>query len=359
MKKLIFSILALIIISTLVFASCAAPTPAPAPKPAPAPAPAPAPVKPIELKFSHHDPPDGPGGRSTAEFAKKLEAATGGKVKITMYPSAQLAQGPAQYDAVINGLADIGWSTHGFYPGRFPLSTLIQQPYLGIKNSTMGSTLIWNMYKTFPEVQAEYKDTKVLVLSSHQGAPIASKMPIRTLEELKGKKIRSTAGGSLQWLAAAGASPIAMPPGQIYESMEKGVIDGWTIDLIGAEGFKLAEVTKYYLKPYYYVNGFWICMNQKTWSSLPPDVQKAIDSASGDAAVVPIFAKTWDEGDQAAITRMGIKPEQFNTLSDADIAQSIKISEGVWAKEIADVSSKGAPAQKVFDWLQKAIKDYK
>ena len=355
MKKVITSILVLIVISVFVIASCTAPAPAPTP----APTPVPALVKPIELKFSHHDPPDGPGGRSTAIYAKKIEEATGGKVKITMYPSAQLAQGPAQYDAVINGITDIGWSTHGFYPGRFPLSNLILQPYLGIKNATMGSTIFWNMYKTFPEVQAEYKDTKVLMLSTHQGAPIGTNMPIKTLEELKGKKIRSIAGGALHWLSAAGASPIAMPPGQIYESMEKGVIDGWTIDFIGAEGFKLAEVTKYYLLPYWYVSGFWICMNKKSWDSLPPDVQKAIDSVSGDAAVVPIFAKTWDEGDQESIKRQGIKPEQFNTLSAADVAQAAKIAEGVWAKEIADVSAKGAPAQKVFDWLQKAVKDYK
>jgi TRAP-type C4-dicarboxylate transport system substrate-binding protein len=356
-KKLVFSILAIILISSLVLAGCAAPAPAPKPTPAPAPSPAPAPV--IELKFSHHDPPDGPGGRATAQLGKNIEQATGGKVKVTMFPNSMIAAGPAQYDAVINGLADIGWSTHGFYPGRFPLTTLIQQPYMGIKNSTMGSTIIWNMFKTFPEVQAEYKDTKVLLLSTHQGAPIASKMAIKTLDDLKGKKIMSTAGGSLDWLKAAGAAPINMPPGQIYESMEKAILDGWTIDLVGAEGFKLAEVTSFYLLPYYYVNGFWVCMNQKKWDSLPKDIQDGIAKATGDAAVVPVFAKTWDSDDAASIQRMKIKPEQFNTLSAADIAKATDIAKGVWATEIATVTSKGAPAQKVFDYIQKAIADYK
>ncbi len=361
-KKTIIATFVLLLVASMLAIGCAQPAPSPAPSPTPSPAPSPEPapeIEPIELNFSHHDPPLGPGGRSTAEYAAKIEEATGGKVKITMYPSSALAAGPAQYDSVISGVADMGWSTHGFYAGRFPLSELVQMPYLGIKNATEGSLTLWHLYETFPEVQAEYSDVKVLALTTHQGAPLAFKEQVCSLQELKGKKIRTTAGGSLKWLEAAGAVPMMMPPSDIYTNMEKGVIDGWTIDLIGAEGFKIHEVTNYYLRPYYYVNAFWVAMNKDVWNSLPADVQQAIDSVSGEYAVENIFAATWDRDEPEYIKKMGITEDQFCTLSDADIAQAVKLAEGVWAEEIADRESKGLPAQKIFDELQSFVADYK
>jgi TRAP-type C4-dicarboxylate transport system substrate-binding protein len=314
----------------------------------------------IELRFAHHDPPTGPGGRSTAMWAKKVEEVTGGRVKITMYPASALAKGNATYDAVKSKVAHIGWSTNGLYPGRFPLTDLLSQPFIGAHSSLEGSLALWNNYKKFPEVRAEYSDVKVLVLHTHQGAPIGTrKIAVKRLSDLKGLKIRATAGGALQWLKAVGASPLTMPPFDIYTNMEKGVIDGWTIDLIGAEGFKIYEVTDYYTLPYYYVNTFWVVMNKDTWNSLPADVKKAIDKVSGEWAIRNIFAPTWDAGDKESIKRMGIRPDQMFTLPPEDIAKAKEISKSVWAEEIAKLEAKGKPAQKIFDETLRFLAAYK
>jgi TRAP-type C4-dicarboxylate transport system substrate-binding protein len=316
--------------------------------------------KPIEFRFAHHDPPMGPGGRSTAMWAKKVEEVTKGKVKITMYPASALAKGNATYDAVKSNVAQIGWSTTGLYPGRFPLTDLITLPFIGAKSAMAGSLALWNNYQKFPEVRAEYADVKVLALSTHQGAPIGTrKVAVKRLDDLKGLKIRSTAGGSLQWLKAAGAAPLTMPPSDIYMNMEKGVIDGWTIDLIGAEGFKIYEVTDYYTLPYYYVNCFWVVMNKDAWNSLPKDVQQAIDKVSGEWAIKNIFAVTWDAGDKESIKRMGIRADQMFTLPESDIIKAKEIARSVWAEEIAKLKAAGKPAQKVFDETLRFLKEYK
>jgi TRAP-type C4-dicarboxylate transport system substrate-binding protein len=316
-------------------------------------------TKPVELRFAHHDPPGGPGGRSTAMWAKKVEEVTKGKVKITMYPASALAKGNATYDAVKSNVAQIGWSTNGLYAGRFPLTDLLSQPFIGAKSALAGSMALWNNYQKFPEVRAEYSDVKVLVLHTHQGAPIGTrKVAVKKLDDLKGLKIRATAGGALQWLKAVGAAPLTMPPFDIYTNMEKGIIDGWTIDLIGAEGFKIYEVTDYYTLPYYYVNTFWVVMNKDAWNSLPADVQQAINKVSGEWAIKNIFAPTWDAGDKESIKRMGITSDRMFTLPDSDIAKSKEIAKSVWAEEIAKLQSAGKPAQKVFDETLRFLKKY-
>jgi TRAP-type C4-dicarboxylate transport system substrate-binding protein len=317
-------------------------------------------TKPIEFRFAHHDPPGGPGGRSTAMWAKKVEEVTKGKVKITMYPASALAKGNATYDAVKSNVAQIGWSTNGLYPGRFPLTDLLSQPFIGAKSALAGGMALWNNYQKFPEVRAEYSDVKVLVLHTHQGAPIGTrKVAVKRLDDLKGLKIRATAGGALQWLKAVGAAPLTMPPFDIYTNMEKGIIDGWTIDLIGAEGFKIYEVTDYYTLPYYYVNTFWVVMNQNAWNSLPKDIQQAIDKVSGQWAIKNIFAPIWDAGDRESIKRMGIKKDQMFTLPDADVVKAKEISKTVWADEINKLQSAGKPAQKVFDETLRFLKQFK
>jgi len=302
----------------------------------------------------------GPGGRSTAAWAKKVEEVTGGKVKVTMYPASALAKANATYDAVKSNVAHIGWSTQALSPGRFPLTDLLSLPYIGVNSALEGSLALWNNYQKFPEVQAEYNDVKLLVLSTHQGAPIGTrKVAVKRLKDLKGLKIRATAGGAFQWLKAAGAAPLTMPPFDIYTNVEKGVIDGWTIDLIGAEGFKIYEVTDYYTSPYYYVNCFWVAMNKDTWKSLPPDVQQAIEKVSGEWAIRNIFAATWDAGDKESIKRMGIKADQMLMLPDEDIAKSKEIAKKVWAEVIGKLEAKGKPAQKIFDETLRFLKAYK
>jgi len=314
----------------------------------------------IELRFAHHDPPTGPGGRATAIWAKKVEEATGGKVKITMYPASALAKGNATYDAVKSKVAHIGWSVNGLYSGRFPLTDLISQPFIGADSALEGSLALWNNYNKFPEVQAEYSDVKVLVLHTHQGAPIGTrKIAVKRLSDLKGLKIRATAGGALQWLKAVDAAPLTMPPFDIYTNMEKGVIDGWTIDLIGAEGFKIYEVTDYYTMPYYYVNTFWVVMNKDTWNSLPAGVKQAIEKVSGESAIRNIFAATWDAGDKESIKRMGITADRVFTLPPEDVAKAKEISKSVWAEEIAQLEAKGKPAQKIFDETLRFLEAYK
>jgi TRAP-type transport system periplasmic protein len=257
-------------------------------------------------------------------------------------------------------VADIGWGFIGFYPNMFPLSDLLSLPCLGVTSSLSGSLAMWNDYQKFPEMQAEYKEVKTLLVHTHQGAPLGTKkVAVKSLEDLKGLKIRSPAGGALQFLKAAGAVPMMIPSGDIYLNMQKGVIDGWTIDFIGAAGYNLGEVTAYYTTPYYYVGTFWLVMNKDTWNSLPADIQKIIEGLSGEAGIKDTYAPSFDRGDEQAKTRMGIKPDQILTVSDTEWVKWVNVAQTVWKDEVARLQAQGKPAQAILDETLKFIKNYK
>lgn len=140
MRRILILMLIAAMTCSLILMSCAQPSPAPTSKPAPTPAPAPQKV--IELKFGHQNP---PAGRSTVKFldayAKRIEEATGGKVKVTMYPAQSLFKAGEEIEAIIGGVTDISWATLGYFTGRFPLSYIMSLPFLSLASGKIDGRL--------------------------------------------------------------------------------------------------------------------------------------------------------------------------------------------------------------------------
>ena len=135
MRKFILGLfLAFTLIVALVVTGCTPPasTPPATTPPAATPAPTQTPAKPIELRFSDHNPPTGRISVKYIEpWAREIEKATNGRVKVTMYFGETLNKGTESIPAVMGGITDIAWVVHGFYPGKFPLSDVMTLPFIG------------------------------------------------------------------------------------------------------------------------------------------------------------------------------------------------------------------------------------
>jgi TRAP-type C4-dicarboxylate transport system substrate-binding protein len=299
----------------------------------------------IKLRFAHHDPPNGPGGTSCAMWAKKVEEVTAGKVQITMYPAQALAKGGATYDAVISSVADVGWSVNGLYPGRFPLTDLLSLPFMGIKNSMAGSLALWNNYQKFPEIQKEYDDVKVLLLHTHQGAPIGTRMKAaKTLEDLKGMKLRSPGGHQTNYIKALGAEPIFMPLGDVYMAIETGTVDGIVTCPPLVVAFKLFEVAKYGALVTLGCVSEGTVMNLNVWDKLPEDQKKLVEElcsnpfrTSGGLTRAE-YPKLMEE-----IQKGGVK---LTEVPKAEAQRWYEQFQEVTRKWAADLEAKGLPAKK-------------
>ena len=137
--------------------------------------------KAIELKLASFQPPTSKTSEEFAKWAQLIEKETGGMVKIVLYTGATLAKSRDTYDAVVNGIADIGWTLSGYTRGRFPLLEVVALP-LGFRSAEHATRVICDLYDKFPDIQAEYKDTHLLWLSPGNLRQIHSKTPIRNLE---------------------------------------------------------------------------------------------------------------------------------------------------------------------------------
>ena len=131
--------------------------------------------------------------------------------------------------------------------------------------------MLWKLYERFPAIQREFKDVHVLQLwTSHPRFLITSKKQVKTMEDLKGMKIRVPGGPATEQMRALGAVPVLIPMPDNYQSLDKGVIDGMDTSWDATYSFRLYEVVKYYtFAPLFFNTYFSMAMNKQKWESLP------------------------------------------------------------------------------------------
>jgi len=183
----------------------------------------------------------------------------------------------------------MGWCFHGYWPDMTPLSDVITLPSLPFTEAEKGSEVLWKLYEKFPAIQREYKDVHVFQLwTSHPYFLITTKKQVKTMEDIKGLKIRVVGGPPTEQIKALGGIPTLIPMPDTYLSLDKGVIDGMGAPWEAIYAFRLYEIVKYYTIVPLSAVYFSMSMNKQKWESLPKDVQQAMTSVSGLEA-----AKFW------------------------------------------------------------------
>jgi len=312
----------------------------------------------INLRVYYHASPSGGQAKFYQAWIKKVEEATGGRVKMTFYPGAVLGPPMEAYTMIKDGAVDMGCVIIGFFPGRFPLTNVIQLPFIGLPSAEVGSRIYWDLYEKFPEFRADYPDVKVLNLYTDAPTPIGTKKPVRTAEDIKGMKIRALAGAPTEMLKELGAAAVLMPPTEIYTSMERGVIDGWMISWEACAGAKYWEVTDYWTTANMYQPALAFLMNLDSWNRLPPDIQKIFDEHAG-AAGSRFFGQEFDRyNNEAKETVEKMKGKEIIELSDEQVEKWKKITRPVIDRWLADMKSKGLPGEAVLAETERLLKQY-
>ena len=294
-------------------------------------------------------------------WVKKVEDATKGRVKIEIFPAQTLVKGPDIWNAVKTGVADMGWCFHGYWADMTPLSDVITLPSLPIKSSEKGSEVLWKLYEKFPSIQNEYKDVHVLQLwASNPYFLITTKKQVKTMEDVKGLKIRVVGGPPTEQLKALGGIPTLIPMPDTYLSMDKGVIDGMGAPWEAIHGFRLYEVVKYYTIVPLSAVYFSMSMNKKKWESLPKDIQQAISSASGLEAA-KFWGKNWfdtaEDGVLEAAKKGNYQINKYVVPQQEQDRWTKVAGEPLWKEWVKKMEGKGHPeAQQILNTALQMLK---
>jgi TRAP-type C4-dicarboxylate transport system substrate-binding protein len=288
-------------------------------------------------------------------WIKTIEAASGGNLTVEV-DKAALAKPDGQYDLVKNGVRDMVWHVPAYTRGRFDLLSAGEIPFL-CPSATVCSPALWKWYHKHGLADKEFTDTKLLNIFVHGPGTIHTLKPVKTLEEIKGIKIRA-GGAGVPISQALGMSAISMPATEAHEALSRGTVDGVLFPWEAIDSFRLAELTKAHLEipGGLYTATFVIVVNKDSFAKLSPANQAALMKASGEAGSA-LFGKAWDAAD--AVGRDGAKKRgnTIQTLAPAELERwrpMLKFVRDEWLKKAKDKSLDGEALLKDLEAVIKA-----
>ncbi len=289
-------------------------------------------------------------------WCKELEKRTNGKVKVNYYPGGTLVPAVQSYDAVTKGISDVGNHVLGYTVGRFPLTEVIDLPH-GYPNNTVPTKLANAFYNKFRP--KEFNDVKVLWFHSQSPGLIHSKSkPVAKLEDLKGLKMR-TYGSNAKLMGLLGGAPVAMPMGDVYDALSRGVADGLMAAYEALEGWRLGEQVRYTTENYgtSYTACFVMVMNKDKWNSLPPDVQKVVDQMNLEYA--DKYAAMWDDIEKHGKEYMIKRGAKIITLSKEEEARWIEKAQPLFEEYVKKMKEKNLPGDEALKFVRDYLKPYR
>ncbi|GEM_PF-843699 len=316
-------------------------------------------VAPIVLRFGTATTERGGFGQTLVWWMNEVEKRTNGRVKFERYWSSTLAPATALLGSLTSGVADVTVLQAGNEPASMPLAYFGYLPNMYV-DPWPAAKAAADLYKQVPELNAELTKAKARFMfgfaASIQGV-MTTKVPIKTLNDMKGLKIR-TIGEAAKLVTALGGTAVNITTAEVFTALERGTVDGTVAGPSAALTGGYDGIIKYYYPLPLLGTVLVGAIGESAWNRLPADIQQIIEQVNADypEANHRIYQV---ETDVPQLTKMTAAGMQVFNPTAAEIAQSQQVSrEKVWVEWVTTTAAKGLPAQKVLDTYLELVKKY-
>lgn len=311
-----------------------------------------------ELKFSTFVPPTHGFVVDVLEpLGKEIEKASGGKATVRVFAgNSPFGKVENQADQVKQGVVDLAFGLNGIPRGRYLRTSIMEMPFVA-ESAGAASRALWAMRGGL--LADDWKEYKLAALHCHHpGLFHTRSKPLKDIRDVQGLRMRAPNPPTQALLAYLGATPVGMPPGQVYENLEKGVIDGAVFPWDAINGFRLETLLKNHLDARVYTACFHLVMNPKRFEALPPEVKKAIDARIGDPLVAR-FGDLWTKWDQVGLEKVKKLGNNIVPVSNAQRDKWRAELKPVLDGELAKLEKEGVPnARAVYEEMLRQVASF-
>lgn len=239
----------------------------------------------FDLTWSSYVPPGTYLSLAMDEWIRIVEEESEGRVSIEPFYMGALCQTLDGLACIKDGRADIAYTSPAFHPAEFPLANVSTVPF--VTEDPLAQTIVSrDLYLEDDDFRAEFdaQQARLLYFVPVGESILGTKELVTDFDQLAGKSVRGTAR-MLNALESANANPVAIPVNEMYEAIERGVIDAWAAtDLdAGLINNNMGEVTPFMAET---GSGAFInvvaVVSQSRWDSFPEDIQQIMQRASED-----------------------------------------------------------------------------
>jgi TRAP-type C4-dicarboxylate transport system substrate-binding protein len=315
----------------------------------------------FHLKLHHFLPRSGNvPAKFIAPWARKIETESNGRIKIDIFASMQLGGSPQQlYDQARDGVADFVWTLPAYTAGRFSLIEVFDLPFLGARKAVPNSKALQEFSEL--HLREEFNEVRPICFFAQDHGVIHANKSIKTLEDLRGTRIRFSARLLGDALRAVGVNAMSIPVPQVPEALAQRVIDGCVLAWEAVPTLKIHELVKFHTEipgsPTLSTTSFLLAMNKQRYDSLPGDLKAVVDANSGIVPAAQAGA-IWD--DQASVVT-DLVQKRRNTvveMSDDSVKSWQKLVEPIHAGWVKQVTDRGHNGVKLLESARELVAKY-
>ena len=260
----------------------------------------------LTLRLSNFNPPTHPLQASFQAWATNVEKASGGSLKVTIYPAEQLGKAFDHYDMARDDIADIALVGPGYQPGRFPVAGAADLPFL-YNDGKKGTAAVDSWYRKY--ASAEMKDVHFCLGFIQEPATFHSRRKVILPEDLKGLKVRPPNAVMGNLVTYFGGTNVSAPVQQTRELMERGTVDGTFVPWGSAILFGIDKVAKFHIDAK--INAWFgvVVMNAAKYDGMSAIQKQALDKNCTTEAAVSL-ASGWADFEVAGRIKVVSQPGQ-------------------------------------------------
>lgn len=268
-------------------------------------------------------------------FVKIVNTLGGDRVKIDFFDGGTLVPSTQVFDATSSGTIDASADWPGYWAGQSPAFALLgSYPMLLTGGDYILWLQQWGGFEAFQDVYGQFGMVYLPYSVIPMESGLRSRNALPTLDSLKGKRLRMSGRPQGEILKALGAVQVQLPGGEVYQALERGVVDGAEFSAPGVDwGMGLQEVTKHWTTPGWHQPGSvgGVMINKKAWDKLGAENQALLRTAA-DATMAWSFA--FFNKDSVKATRMfREKGTEIHKLSAEEMERLQAIANDALVKE--------------------------
>jgi len=291
----------------------------------------------IKLRSSDTHPDGYPTVEAVKEMGKILEKKTNGKYCVEVFHSKQLGEEKDTIEQTQFGVIDLNRVSLGPFNNIIEETRVPSLPYIFRSVDHMHKVMDGPIGE---EILKAFEKHDLVGLAYYDGGSRSfynSQKPIKSMADLKGMKFRVMQSDVfVDMVNAVGANATPMPYGEVYSSIQTGVIDGAENNWPSYESSGHYEVAKYYTLDQHLIVPEVLVMSKKRWDSLSKSEQKAVRESA--KASVPFMRKMWQEREKASEAK--VRAAGSKIVTKIDKTPFIEAMKPVYEKHVTSAKLK-------------------
>lgn len=273
-------------------------------------------------------------------WAEELKEKSGGRMVVEIYNPNTVCPDADVYDCVKSGVIDIGAQVTQRVKGGFPLSNVIDLPFI-YPSAEVASRVFNQLLAEVPELRNEYAETRLF--GAWSGAPYqlhTVKKPIHTIDDVKGLKIGAISSAIVPIVESMGAAAVSVPMSDCYLAIQRGQVDAIAAPYAFVVSTKIYEATRCSTTFNVAPSGVYMCMNRQIYDTMPDDLKALLD-ASLTTQRFRDWGRVTDEGATHDLATIRAAGQEVFDLSDEEFRKGREVTRAVVDQWFQDCAGRG------------------